>query len=108
MPYCMDLCILTACNVTPLRCNGRLEILQVFEEDTGKGKGIPPELAHDLYEFMKLLASHPAEDTADLQRDSFAFKASRFQFHLWTSWICRRACICHPVMIPHLHNDLKQ
>ncbi|BDA42653.1 hypothetical protein COCOBI_03-5460 [Coccomyxa sp. Obi] len=47
----------------------------VFEEDTGKGKGIPLELAHDLYEFMKLLASHPADDKADLQKDSVAFKA---------------------------------
>ncbi len=60
-----------------LRCNDKLHILQVFEEDTGKGEGIPPEVAHEIYEFVKLLASHPADEKADSQKDSVAYKASK-------------------------------
>lgn len=55
-----------------LEMHDRIEFLQVFEEDTEKGEGLPPELVHELYEFMKMLASDPAEQ----QKEMVAHEAS--------------------------------
>ncbi len=36
--------------------------MQVFEEDTKKADGLSNEMAQELYEFMKLLASCSADE----------------------------------------------
>ena len=52
----------TACKKATCSILDRTCTLQVFEEDTKKGDGLSNEMAQELYEFMKLLKSHSADD----------------------------------------------
>ena len=52
-------------------------MLQVFEEDTKKGDGLSNEMAQELYEFMKLLISHSADDKSMVRRQACGMQTAQ-------------------------------